>query len=256
MEYTVQKLAKLAGISCRTLRYYDAIGLLKPARTTPSGYRLYGQKEIDLLQQILFYRELGMDLTSIRRIVTMPSFDGLRALHEHRAHLLAKRTQLDLLIANVNKSIAMAEGGSVMSDSEKFEGFKRQLIEENERKYGEEIRGKYGREAVKQANQKMQNMIQAEYGQMTAVEQELFQTLREAMDSGDPAGEAARKAAELHRRWLSYSLPAYTGKIHAGLARMYTADDRFRAYYDDRVRPGAAQFLSDAILAYTDESPV
>ena len=67
MEYTVQKLGKLAGISARTLRYYDEIGILKPARISSSGYRIYGKKEVDLLQQILFYRELGVDLESIKK---------------------------------------------------------------------------------------------------------------------------------------------------------------------------------------------
>ena len=75
MEYTVQKLGLIAGISTRTLRYYDEIGILKPARINSSGYRIYGQDEVDKLQQILFYRELGVSLESIKDIVTAPSFD-------------------------------------------------------------------------------------------------------------------------------------------------------------------------------------
>ena len=101
MEYTVQKLARLAGISTRTLRYYDEIGLLKPARINSSGYRIYGQKEVDKLQQILFYRELELSLDAIKEIITSPSFDEVRALKEHREKLLMKRKQLDLLIKNV-----------------------------------------------------------------------------------------------------------------------------------------------------------
>src|SRR4051812_26740937 len=98
MEYTVQKLARLAGISTRTLRYYDEIGILKPARINSSGYRIYGQTEVDRLQQILFYRELGVSLEQIREIVTSSSFNGVTALKEHREKLLEKRKQLDLLI--------------------------------------------------------------------------------------------------------------------------------------------------------------
>lgn len=124
MEYTVQKLAKLAGISSRTLRYYDEIGLLKPTRINSSGYRIYGQKEIDMLQQILFYRELGMDLDNIKAIITSASFDEINALTEHRKKLLKKREQLDLLIANVNKTLAFKKGRIIMNDKEKFEGFK------------------------------------------------------------------------------------------------------------------------------------
>ena len=98
MEYTVLKLAQMAGVSTRTLRYYDEIGILKPARINSSGYRIYGQLEVNRLQQILFYRELGVSLESIKEIVTAPSFDGARALQEHREKLLEKREQLDLLI--------------------------------------------------------------------------------------------------------------------------------------------------------------
>jgi len=106
MEYTVQNLGKLAGISTRTLRYYDEIGILKPARINSSGYRIYGQAELDRLQQILFYRELGVSLIDIKNIINEPSFDGINALIEHRLKLLEKRKQIDLLIANVEKTIA------------------------------------------------------------------------------------------------------------------------------------------------------
>lgn len=91
MEYTVQKLGYMAGVSPRTLRHYDEIGILKPARINSSGYRIYGQSEVDRLQQILFYRELGVSLESIRDIMTAPSFNGENALREHRQKLLEKR---------------------------------------------------------------------------------------------------------------------------------------------------------------------
>jgi DNA-binding transcriptional MerR regulator len=132
--------------STRTLRYYDEIGILKPARINSSGYRIYGQKEVDRLQQIMFYRELGVSLENIKDIVTSPSFDGAAALKEHHEKLLEKRNQLDLLIANVEKTIALTEGRINMSDKEKFEGFKKNMIDENEKKYGKEIREKYGRD--------------------------------------------------------------------------------------------------------------
>ena len=88
MEYTVQKLSRLAGVSTRTLRYYDEIGILKPARINSSGYRIYGQAEIDRLQQILFYRQLEVSLDHIKELVTAPTYDGTQALREHREQLL------------------------------------------------------------------------------------------------------------------------------------------------------------------------
>lgn len=90
MEYTVQKLAKLAGVSTRTLRYYDEIDILKPARMNSSGYRIYGQTEVDRLQQILFYRELGVSLENIKMIMNTPGFDSTKALKDHREKLLEK----------------------------------------------------------------------------------------------------------------------------------------------------------------------
>lgn len=250
MEYTVQKLGSLAGISTRTLRYYDEIGILTPARINSSGYRIYGQAEVDRLQQILFFRELGVGLDSIREIVTAPSFDGARALIEHREKLLEKRTQLDLLIANVDKTIALTGGRIKMTDKEKFEGFKQKMVDDNEKKYGEEIRKKYGNDTVEKSNKKVKNMTEEQYNAVTKLSEELTVTLSEAFKTGNPAGELAQKAAELHKQWLTFYWSEYSKEAHAGLAQMYVDDERFTAYYDKN-QPGTAAFLRDAILIYT-----
>lgn len=252
MEYTIQKLASLAGVSTRTLRYYDEIGILKPARINSSGYRIYGQEEVNRLQQILFYRELGVGLDSIKDIVTAPSFDGTKALREHREKLLEKREQLDLLIANVDKTIALTEGRITMSNKEKFEGFKKKMIEDNEKKYGKEIRDKYGKESVEASNAKVMNMTEEQYQEVTALAEQIHTTLAEAFKTGDPAGELAQKAANLHKQWLTYYWKDYSKEAHAGLAQMYVDDERFTAYYD-KEQPGTAEFLRDAILIYTGQ---
>lgn len=250
MEYTVQQLADLAGISGRTLRYYDQIGLLKPARISPAGYRLYGPAEVDRLQQILFYRSLGVKLELIKEIIDSPSFDELAALREHRAKLLEEKVRIEKLIATVEKTIAAKERRITMSDREKFEGFKQQLIEENERKYGKEIREKYGDEAVERSIQAFLNMSEEEYKEFTELSNRIIESLLEAMETGDPAGEAAQRTADLHRQWITKSWGWYDKDAHAGLAMMYVDDPRFSEYYDKH-RPGAAEFLRDAILVYT-----
>ena len=250
MEYTVQKLGRMAGISTRTLRYYDEIGILKPARINSSGYRIYGQQEVDRLQQILFYRELGVSLENIKHIMTSPSFDGASALKAHRESLLAKREQLDLLIANVDKTIAATEGRIFMSDKEKFEGFKQKLIEDNEKQYGEEVREKYGNEAIEKSNAKVKDMSEAQYAEVEELSREVLSVLGEAFETGEPAGELAQKAADLHRKWLCYFWDSYSKEAHAGLAQMYVDDGRFTAYYD-KEKPGTAEFLRDAVLIYT-----
>ncbi|HZG72489.1 MAG TPA: MerR family transcriptional regulator [Chondromyces sp.] len=250
MEYTIKKLAELAGVSTRTLRYYDEINLLKPARINSSGYRIYGPNEVNRLQQILFYRELGFHLTNIKEIMTDPAFDHSRALKEHRKRLLDEREKLDTLIANVEKTIQLNEGRITMTDKEKFEGFKRKAIEENEEKYGEETRKKYGEEAVKKSNETFMNMSQEEHEEAIRIEGELRKTLAEAMKTGYPSGELAQKAADLHKRWLMHYWHEYSKEAHAGLAQMYVDDERFTAYYD-KEQPGTAKFLRDAIYVYT-----
>lgn len=250
MEYTVQKLGQLAGVSTRTLRYYDELGLLKPARISSSGYRIYGHAEVDLLQQILFFRELGLGLEQIKQIIQDPTFDKANALKEHREQLLDRRRQLDVLIRNVEQSIEHAEGRITMSDKQKFEGFKQKLIEENEKKYGKEIREKYGDDKVNASNAKLSNMTQEQYEEATRLAEEIKTTLAEAFKTGDPAGELAQKTAGLHKRWLMFYWKEYSKEAHAGLSQMYVDDERFTAYYDTD-QPGTAAFLRDAIHIYT-----
>lgn len=139
-----------------------------------------------------------------------------------------------------------------MSDQEKFEGFKKKMIDENERKYGKEIREKYGEDTVNQSNAKLMNMSQEDYEAVTKLEAEVREALAEAFATGDPAGELAQKAAELHKRWLTYYWTEYSKEAHAGLAQMYVEDERFTAYYD-KEQPGMAAFLRDAVHIYTGQ---
>lgn len=249
MEYTINKLAKLAGVSTRTLRYYDEIGLLSPVRIRSNGYRIYGQQEIDRLQQILFYRELGMPLDDIRQIVLSKDFDGQAALENHLTALHAKRQQLDTLIATVKKTIQAKKGDLTMSDKEKFDGFLENLVDENEQQYGDEIRAKYGDAAIDSSNAKVKGMSQAQYTEVERLSAELNATLQTAFEQGDPASELAQKACALHKQWLCYYWENYSKKAHIGLAQMYVADPRFTAYYD-AIAPGCAAFLRDAIVIF------
>lgn len=250
MEYTVQKLGQLAGVSTRTLRYYDQIGLLQPCRVNSNGYRIYGQSEVNRLQQILFYKELGVSLDTIKEILSSSTFDGEAALREHRLKLIEKRQKIETLICNVEKTIAASEGRITMTNKEKFEGFKHNLLAENEKKYGKEIRDKYGKETVEQSNSKLMNLSEEDYQKVTALEQQIRDVLAQAFTSGDPAGPLAQQAAELHKEWLCYFWPKYSKEAHAGLAQMYVDDERFTAYYD-KEQPGTAEFLRDAIAIYT-----
>lgn len=250
MEYTIQSLAKMAGITSRTLRYYDEIGILKPARINSSGYRIYGEAEVDRLQQILFYRELDVDLESIKKIITSPSFNETKALEDHREKLLTKRDQLNQLISNVEKTLAYKEGRVHMSNDEKFEAFKEKMIEENEKNYGDEIRAKYGEEQVEKSNQQLKNMSKTQFAEAEKLGEKVLETLNQAFLTGDPAGELAQKTADLHRKWLTIYWGNYSKEAHAGVAQMYVDDERFAKYYD-KTHTGAAKFLRDAVHIYT-----
>ena len=252
MEYTVNKLSKMSGISARTLRHYDEIGLLKPARVASSGYRIYGQKEVDVLQQILFYRELGFSLYDIKTLLTAPDFDRAKAFTCHLSDLHNKRERLDALILNVTKSIATLKGEVTMSDKEKFEGFKQSLIDENERQYGSEVRAKYGDQAVNESNMNLKGLTQEQYNESERLRVAIEEALKAAFDTGDPAGELAQEACDLHRQWLTVFYPKYSKEYHKGLGEMYVADERFRANYD-KLAPGCTEFLRDAINHYCME---
>ena len=180
MEYTVKELSQMAGVSARTLRYYDQIGLLRPARVNPSGYRIYGREEVDRLQQILFYRELGVKLSKIKEILAAPSFDAIQALQEHREKLLAKRKAIRSSDCQCGKDHCRKRREDKYEGSGKFEGFKQKLIAENE-KFGREARERYGTEAVEEANRKLMKMTKEEYEEMTSLEREMRAVLAEAV---------------------------------------------------------------------------
>lgn len=254
MEYTVDKLAKLAGISTRTLRYYDEIRLLTPVRSEFNRYRIYSDTQVDALQEILLFRELGMCLVQIRAMLQDPSHDRGKVLHTHLDELQKRADQISRLMDNVRKTIQTMEGEATMTDNEKFEGFKQTLVEKNEKKYGAETRKKYGDAKVDASNQKVKGMTPEQYEHVQKLSEELNRTLEAAFKTGDPAGEYSRKACALHKEWLCCFWPdgACSPEAHQALAKSYVDDARFTAYYD-KIAPGCAVFLHDAIKEFYRE---
>lgn len=251
MEYTVSKLARLSGVSARTLRYYDEIGLLKPKRVSSKGYRIYGQTEVDLLQQILFYRELKLSLAEIKEITLAEDFDVDQALSDHLVQLKQEKKRLDGLIQTVEKSIEANKGETEMTDQEKFEAFKQEKIDENEKKYGAEIREKYGEEVVKRSNKAFADQTSDEYKAMEALTERLNEKLAEATKAGEPTSELGQEVAKLHQDWIIAAWPAgyYDEEKHYNLSLMYVQDERFKAYYE-KIAPGAATYLNEALKIF------
>lgn len=250
MEYLIKDLADLAGITTRTLRYYDEIGLLKPRRINSSGYRIYGEKEIDILQQIMFYKSMDMNLEDIQKVISQPDFDIPKALAEHHQHLIFRRNQLDQLISTVEKTIAYNKGEVKMSNNEKFEGFKKEELIKNENKYGKEIREEYGEEAVVASNQRFLNMSENDFKKMQEIENEMFQSLKDVVNTNDLESEAAKEVYEKHKSWLNFTWTSYSPEAHIGLAEMYVEDNRFSKYYNERTGIDAVKTLRDIIIKY------
>lgn len=246
MDYSIGDLAQVAGISRRALRYYDEIDLLNPTQKTSAGYRLYGEKEVNRLQQVLFYRELGLNLVTIRTILDDPQFDRIQALEEHMRHLMKKQQHLATLLQTLEKSLQEARGEKRMSDKEKFEGFKKELLEKNEQQYGKEIREAYGEEKVEASQAKLINMSEESFAEFDQLGKEILEKLEQAEKTKDPGSELAQEVARLHKQWLLYTWPNYTKEAHANLAQMYVDDPRFGEHYQ-----GRAEFLRDAILVFT-----
>ena len=250
MEYSIQELARLAGVTTRTLRWYDQIGLLKPGRVAESGYRYYGDAQVDRLQDILYYRALGVELAQIKECLDDPAFDRLAALRSHLAALEAEQERLNGLIRSVKSTIDAEERNETMNDEQKFECFKKKTVAENEKRYGKEGREKYGDAQVEQANAAMMGMSREQHSTWTELGETLQQKLEDAVRSGcTSASEEGPQIAELHRQWLTLTGTPYTPAKHRGIAELYVLDERFTAYYDKQL-PGCARFLRDAVACW------
>lgn len=250
--YTVHELAELSGCTVRALHHYDELGLVRAQRAA-NGYRLYGAAEVDRLQQVLLYREADMPLADIKRLLDDPEFDAYDALAGHLRDLRCRAQRLEGLIASVEKTLDHLKGGAAMEDREKFEAFKKDLVDENEKKYGAEVRERWGDAAADASNAKVMGMSEQQYARTQELEAQMREALLAGMDAGDPAGEDAQRAADLHRQWLSefWADGAYSKEAHVALAEGYVADERFKAYYE-AIAPGATEFLRDAIKAYCE----
>ena len=247
MEYGIKEVANLTGLTTRTLRYYDEIDLLKPSRVGDNGYRFYESKELEILQQIMFYRKRGFELKQIKDILDNPEFDVAKALKEHLANLEEQKNNIDSLIQNIKLTLLAMEGEYKMAEKDRFEALKEEIIKENEAKYGEEIREKYGDETIDASNAKIMGMSEEKYDRFKALEEEIKAKLNDTVaENMNPADEIGKTITQLHKEWLMMTWKTYNAEAHKGLAKMYVFDERFKAYYDDKVE-GCAEFLQKAI---------
>ena len=249
MKYSISQLSKLAGVSSRTLRYYEEIGLLLPREKGDNGYRYYDSRQVDRLQQIMFYRSFDMELDDIKNILNSDDFNQVTALESHLVKLENQKAKINRLIDSVNKTIMSLKGETTMSDKEKFAAFKQNIVNENEKKYGAEIRKKYGDKTVDDTNKKILDMSQESWNSLEELNERLNKTLKAAVEEGNPASETAQKACALHKEWLGHYWNFYSKEAHLNLCLMYTQDERFKEYYE-KIAPGCADFLYEAMKIY------
>jgi DNA-binding transcriptional MerR regulator len=248
---TVRQLAKLAGVSVRTLHHYDQIKLLKPSARTDAGYRLYGDADALRLQQILFYRELDFPLAEIQVILDRPGFDQIEALRDHRRMLTERAERLARLLRTVDRTIAKLTGEDTMplTDEDIYEGFS---PEERAKLKGYEAEAadRWG-ELAAESGRRVRQMTKAQW---QAIQQEggaVTQRMAELM--GQPVGDADVQAAIARQHaWIEnfYPCPA---EIFRGLGQMYVDDPRFAANYE-KMKPGLAVFMRDAMIYYADHT--
>ncbi|WP_168123178.1 MerR family transcriptional regulator [Paenibacillus sp. HB172176] len=240
----VKEVAELAGVSVRTLHHYDEIGLLIPDGITEAGYRDYSQRNLELLQQICFYRELGFPLKQIRAIVTDESFDRLEALSRHKQMLREKRDQLDRLLRTVEKTMQYERGEMNMTNKEKFEGF--DFSEVNP--YEGEARERWGDRTVDDSNAKLGAMKQD--GSIERFQEEMNALYRRlaALRHDDPESQASQAAI---KEWydLLNRMGAYSPEAFKSLGQMYVDDERFTKNID-KFGEGLALFMRDAMAFY------
>ena len=241
--FTVKQLARLAGITPRTLHYYDEIGLLKPSQVGDNGYRYYGEDALLRLQQVLLYRELDMPLENIKDIMGRRDFDVLGALESHRIELQRRIAQLERLVSTVDMTILHVKGKKEMSKQQYFEGFS----DEQQAEYEKEALQMYDPATVKASAKKWKSYTPAEKQRIGEEGNAVYAAFLKAMPKG-PASPEAQACVVSWRRHMDYFWTPNEVQLMA-LAEGYNQDPRFKANFD-KIYPHLAEFLRDAVKIY------
>ena len=247
MTYTIKEIANLAGVSKRTLRYYDEIGLLSPADTGENGYRYYDQDSLLQLQQILFFRELDVPLKDIQLFMSRPDFNLLDALEKHRTVLQKRAQRLNKLIDTVDQTIAAIKGERIMTAKDYFEGFDESRYEEETReRWGDTPQYAESRKKWASYSKDQKERIKAE-GRRLA-ERMVGQDPNVAPDDADVQTAIGAYYDYINR----YFYTCEVGSLR-GLADMWVGDPRFASNYE-RIREGGAAFVREAVNIFCDRN--
>lgn len=244
--HTVKAVAGFAGISVRTLHHYDAIGLLRPESVSDGGYRLYNDRNLERLQEILFFRELGFSLNEIQHILESPVYDRKYALLSHRKLLGEKERRIGEMIRTIDRTIEALERGERMENDQMFAAFDEKQLEE----YREEVRQKYGTKALEESDRRTAGYSKADWDTVKAEADSIWNDMAALMDR-NPGDREVQATTDRFYRHLNQRFYTVTREIFSGLAEMYVTDQRFTAFYE-RIQPGLAVFVHDAIKIYCE----
>lgn len=251
--YTVKQLAALSGVSVRALHHYDDIGLLKPAHVGTNGYRYYRREELLRLQQILFYRELGLPLEQIRQTLDAPGFDRVEALCEHRERLLRESERLRQLMRTIDKTLAEMEDGKTMDEKSIYHGFDPEARARQEawvlQRYGEA-----GRWGIETRNKVMEDWTQADFDDYRAKWTAIIADFTAALAEGFPATDERVQA--IVRRLHACASESWTGPIGRGgllnMAEIYAENPDFRGRLEQRAA-GLTDYMAQAMRVFCVE---
>lgn len=239
----IKEVADLVGISVRTLHHYDEIGLLPPKETTESGYRLYSEENIEMLQQILFFKELGFSLKEIKKMISSSSFNRQEALILQRKMLVEKRKRLDKMIVTIDKTIKSERGEIEMTNEEKFEG-----INFQDNPYEQEARERWGDSYVDTANKKLRKMSQDEQKDLSKRWDMILNKLAVLRDQPPESREVQETIKEWYE-FLNHNFSSYSPDMFYGLGQLYIDDERFTKNIDKHGK-GLAEFMSEAMKIF------
>ncbi|MCK7624255.1 MerR family transcriptional regulator [Streptomyces sp. RS10V-4] len=246
MSYSVGQVAGFAGVTVRTLHHYDEIGLLVPGERNRAGHRRYGDGDLDRLQQILFYRELGFPLDEVAALLDDPDADPQQHLRRQYGLLTARIATLRKMAAAVAHAMEARRMNVRLTPEEKFEVFG---DFDPDRYAGEAAQRWGGTDAYRESQRRTAGYTKEDWKRLTAELDALHRRMADLLAAGVPADSAAAMdVAGEHRRFIGRAYYDCGHELHSRLGEMYVADERFTATYE-AIRPGLAAYLRDAMLA-------
>jgi DNA-binding transcriptional MerR regulator len=251
MPYTIQEIAKLAGVSLRTLRFYDNAGLLHPKARSEAGYRLYSMENLETLQQILFFRELDFPLKKIGQILAEPGFDREAALKLQIGDLKKKAERYGKLAKLAEKTLKNMKGGDTMEDKEMFAGFGYDQMMQDQKKYENEVQERWGNtEAYRVSRERTSKYNKEDWAKISAAQEADLRELVACYQANEPPESTRTQAvADKMRRFIDENFYPCSKEMFGCLGEMYVQDERFKAFYD-KFADGLAEYYNNAIRHY------